>query len=495
MIKRIISLIIFMLVFTIIYADWEPINSPRTGCISKVVIDRNNENIMYAINYGKVYKTIDNGNSWYIALESTTDNLGIFNVAPNNEDVIYTKEWKSIDKGESWFQITRIPIGNNIWGSQDQLAINPNNPDILFTVDYLTGIYKSTNGGQSWDFVQNSYSIQIAYDFLTPTKLYSIGCHYAYKSNDGGNTWDQVYTLGDSLYFYGNLIIDYHNLYCLIGSCGIENMIGISTDEGNSWTLINIDPTIEILNFTIENGTIYAATNNGLYSTTDSGLTWDRISADYDYLLNVDVYNKILVGSNKSGVSLSQIMHDIWKNIGIKKISSYETKIITSTNGTTICNSHSGIYKYLPDTQEWRTMIPPVGSEYPYYSAVEISKFNPDNIFAVIADKLFISYDSGEEWFLLNDLPTNINSKIVSTSPDELKIFISMNESILRSLNVGLSWSTKQIPGSMLYDLHYSDDDVLYIFDDTGYYYSNNNGNSWTSLDSNLPLDSFILSN
>ncbi len=473
----------------IAYTDWIPVNCPQKGNISKVIINRTNDSIMFA----PVYKTDDNGNNWYACFAGGTG--GIFEIAPSNQNIIYTKEWKSIDGGESWFQISPIPCDDWYW--QKQIAINPTNPDIVFSADYYNGIYRTTNGGVSWELVQDIYAFWTAYDVLTPSLMYSIVNYIVYKSTDGGNSWTEVYSISNSPYFCGNLIVSNHNLYCLMGEYIYTEMIVKSVDEGSSWSALNLNPenyNISVINdFCIANGVIYAATDKGLYSSNDDGITWERISADYDYLKTVDVTNKILIGSDQSGVSMSSLSADDWRNIGIGPLSHYHSRINTSSNGVTICNDIDGIYKLSQDTLSWHTIIPPIGSHYSYSIAVDFSPQNPNKIFTVLNDKLFISYDAGDDWEFFEELPTNINSNIISISYDESKLFFSLGSSLLRTLNSGASWSIKPIPGTNLYDLHYSNEDILYILDNTGYYYSANNGNTWNSLDSNLPYNGIIL--
>ena len=485
-----LTLFLLYVVFSnqLLLADWEQINAPQRGNVKKVVINRNDDNILYAVIYDKIYKTIDNENSWYIIFENTNSSE-LFSIAPNNQDVIYTKEWKSIDGGESWFQISPIPGISYV--SLNQIAINPTKHDIVFS----GGIYRTINGGESWDLVQDIGTYWTAYDDLTSTLLYSIGSYRVCKSTDSGNSWTEVYSISTDPHFFGNLIINNHNLYCLMGVYGNVDMIAKSTDEGSSWTTLNIDPIYDINNikdFSIANEIIYAATDKGLYSSNDDGLTWVKISADYDYLESVDVTSKILIGSRSTGVSMSSLSADDWKNIGIEPLSPSQSRINTSSNGVTLCTDHYVIYKFLPDIQFWHTIIPPIGS-YFYKVALSFSHQNADKVFAVLKDQLFSSETSGDDWEFISELPCDISSKVISLSYDDSKIFLeSYSSSLLRTLNGGTSWSIKSIPGSNLYDVHYSGNNILYILDDTGFYYSINEGDTWISLDANLPPEGSI---
>jgi photosystem II stability/assembly factor-like uncharacterized protein len=485
--KLILFLLCLVFSYQVLLADWEQINAPQKGNVEKVVINRNDNNIFYAVTYSKIYKTVDNGSSWYIILENNNVNE-IFTIAPSNQDILYTKEWKSIDGGESWFQISPIP--GILYGSHNQVAINPTNHDIVFSA----GIYRTINGGESWNLVQDIGTRWTAYDDLTPTLLYSIGSYSVYKSTDSGNSWAEIYSISTDPHFFGNLIVNNHNLYCLMGVYANVDIIAKSSDEGNSWTTININPIYGINNikdFIIVDDIIYAATDKGLYASDDDGSTWVKISADYDYLESVDVFSKILIGSRNTGASMSSLTADDWKNIGIEPLSHTYSRINTSSNGVTLCNDNDGIYKFLPNIQHWRTIIPPIGS---YYSQIALcfSHQNTNKVFAVLKDQLFSSENSGDDWEFIAELPSDISSNVITISPDDSKIFLKYSSSLLRTLNGGTSWSIRSIPGSYLYDIHYSNNNVLYILDDTGFYYSINDGNSWVSLDTNLPPEGSI---
>ena len=491
--KKILLLTIFFLIVAIAYADWVPVDCPQKGNISKVIINRTNDSIMFALSYNKVYKTIDNGENWCVTFESN-ESLEIFSIAPNNQNVIYTKEWKSIDGGESWIPISPIPYYSY---PHNQIAINPNNPNIVFSSHCYNGIYRTINGGASWELVQDIHAYWSAYDNLTPSIMYSISSSSVYKSTDGGNSWNWVYSISNYPYFCGNLIVSNHNLYCLMGEWIYGEFIVKSIDGGSSWFELNLNPDnydISIINdLCVSNGIIYASTDKGLYSSDEDGINWERISSDYDYLQTVDVSSKILTGSRLSGVSTSPLTANDWINIGIIPLTHYATRVISSIDGVKICNDNDAIYKQAQNSQYWKTIIPPIGENYSFSCAAEFSKMNPNKLFAVVNDKLFISEDAGDDWSYVEEVPAYVQDNIISISSDDLKIFLCTGSSVLRTTNGGVSWSIKQIPGTYLRDLHYSNNNTLYILDDTGYYYSTNDGNNWSLLDSGLPYNGVII--
>jgi len=176
-----------------------------------------------------------------------------------NPNVIYLSQdcanvWKSNDAGTTWKKV----LGKNLYGKQGQsIEVDPINPDIVFTIvenhsnpavsiagDFV-GLYRSTNGGTSWEFVlhvptiiHRMYQHNIAYD---PKSI----------SDSGAKTWYAAFP-NQALY--------------------------ISEDAGASWKiLINLEghnPVFNIQCHPKDMETVYLASNQGLFfiSKTTSSL-------------------------------------------------------------------------------------------------------------------------------------------------------------------------------------------------------------------------------
>src|SRR5262245_23011696 len=103
------------------------------------------------------------------------------------------KLWAGSDK---WTSLG--PFGAGI----ECLAIDPQNPETLYA-GTQTGLFKSTNGGASWDKINSALSVfSIAINPRTPGTLY-VSSYGGFKSIDGGATWTPVSSglpgLGSSL--------------------------------------------------------------------------------------------------------------------------------------------------------------------------------------------------------------------------------------------------------------------------------------------------------
>src|SRR6056300_1611771 len=171
---------------------WENISDGyfSVGATSAIITSESNPNIIYAgtgehaprgvmTSYGNgVYKSNDAGNTWsHLGLEAT-ENISRIVVHPTNPDIVFVaaqgalyrpnKErgiYKSIDGGKSWKLVLHVDQNT---GASD-LSLDMNNPMVLYASmwDYQrspweirsggpgSGLYKSTDGGETWERLEN----------------------------------------------------------------------------------------------------------------------------------------------------------------------------------------------------------------------------------------------------------------------------------------------------------------------------------------------------
>jgi len=245
---------------------------------------------------------------------------------PINPNIIYTLPntggvFKSTDSGTSW-----IPVFDeqSILTTGD-IAIDPITPTTLYvgTGDPNggsrnfpgAGMYKSTNAGDTWQLIglENTVSIgRVLVDPVNTQRVFvaAIGSYFApnpergvYRSSDGGASWDNVLFVSDSTGAI-DLIMDPSNPDFLMAAMwervrrpqsshlfGPTGGIYTSTDGGDSWTLLDPvsaglpDPTtrnvgrIGLAISQSDPNIIYALYNDGrtligVYKSTDKGVTW-----------------------------------------------------------------------------------------------------------------------------------------------------------------------------------------------------------------------------
>ena len=164
---------------------WNPIFDDQSSySIGSVVVDPNNPNTVWVgtgenvggrhVGYGDgVYKSTDGGETWENMGLEDSEHISTMIVHPEDSDVIWVSAqgplwdsggdrglYKSTDGGESWTKV----LGGNEWTGVTDVVMDPRNPDRLYAATWQrhrtpaaymgggpgSGIHKSTDGGETW---------------------------------------------------------------------------------------------------------------------------------------------------------------------------------------------------------------------------------------------------------------------------------------------------------------------------------------------------------
>jgi hypothetical protein len=144
----------------------------------------------------------------------------------------------------------------NVGGRIRSIAIHPTNPQVMWVGSVGGGIWKTTDGGASWqpldDFMANLAVSTLAIDPTNPNVLYagtgegfynpdSLRGAGIFKTTDGGATWTQLSSTANSDFEYVNrLSISPSNSQVLLAATGTGMFR--STDGGTNWTKVLTPP-------------------------------------------------------------------------------------------------------------------------------------------------------------------------------------------------------------------------------------------------------------
>ncbi len=252
-----------------------------SGRVRAVVIDPRNSNVIYlGAAMGGVWKSTNGGDSW-VALTDKEPSLAIGSLAldPQNPDIIYAGTGeptlgldnyygagilKSTDGGQSW----RL-LGENVFGGAgvSKIVIDPTNSNVLYAALARTGVagatspprgvFKSTDGGQSWQALISCSDCDGVSDLLlnaqTPTTLYAGFYDFGIvRSTDGGQNWQLLGNgLPDPQQFFvqrtllsmsnSNPNIIFASLHVVVTDQYDGAVLFKTTDGGQSWTQIPTD--------------------------------------------------------------------------------------------------------------------------------------------------------------------------------------------------------------------------------------------------------------
>ena len=257
---------------------------------------------------GHLWKSDNNGITFDVLFEDKdVFSIGAIAVAPSNPDILYlgsgeannsrSSYWgdgvyKSTDAGETWTNVG-LPESHHI----GRIVVHPTDPDIvyvaalghLYSENEERGLYKSTNGGQSWQKVlgpvvrgKNIGVVDVKMDPSNPQVLYAATFDKVrtpftydlggpgsrvYKTTDGGANWT-VLENGLPGGMLGRIGIDIYRRDPRIVYLTIENANkpGMSDEERYR----------ELMEHKSSSGMI----GGEVYRSNDGGSNWQKVSPD-----------------------------------------------------------------------------------------------------------------------------------------------------------------------------------------------------------------------
>jgi photosystem II stability/assembly factor-like uncharacterized protein len=361
-----------------------------------------------------IQTSTDNGASW--AFEAFSDGADSFSA---NGTTIYlgssSKVFKSTDLGLTWIDVS-TGLGK---GVIEALLFDGTN---LFagTPADSAGVYRSTNGGASWDPAAAGLPIG-----KTIRSLISFGAYVfagtegdgIYRSSDHGDTWVKVDTnnnlLAQELVF----------TFCTKDNAlfaGAANGIYKSTDNGATFQrmLNGFPPNIGVFawSLTASGGNVVAAVTvlfspsealDGIFYSSDDGSTWHQatlpitptavtsVASDGSSLAYAGVFGqsssvKGLYKSTDAGVTWAQRPA---LNVDIERL---------AANGSNVlAGDLFGAYYSTDFGESWTFSDPP--GNCPFGCGIFTYTFRGTSVFAGDEVGMFFSTDSGATWVPVNE--------------------------------------------------------------------------------------------
>jgi len=303
----------------------------------------------------------------------TTSNTYNFTVQVTNGNQSATKSFSiNIIKDSENYLNQWVFVNGGYFSGVYSLSVDPANTQIAYAGIWYFGVFKSTNGGRSWNQVNNGLT-NVIVNFLAidPTNtdtVYAGTWGGVYKSTNGGANWIQINTGLTKVHVY-SLAIDPKTTQVIYA--GTDGGIFKSTNGGTNWTQINTGLTgTEVYSLAIDPSNtqvIYAGTGNGVFKSTDGGANWTEINNGLTNTtvcsLAIDPKNtQILYAgtwwagvfeSTDAGINWVPINNGLPSNIGIYSlaIDPMNTKVVyagTWSTETWRGGEFNGIFKLLP---------------------------------------------------------------------------------------------------------------------------------------------------
>jgi len=330
-------------------------------------------------------------------------------------------------------------------GRVNIVHVDPSNPSVIYLGAPAGGIWKSINNGSTWipltDELPQIGVSGIAVDYSDSNTIYiATGdkdagdsyCVGVYKSTDGGLTWNPTGTMGGSNPSRaGDIIIHPTNNQILW--CATSNGIYKTTNAGISWTQVQAGDFSQG-NIRLKPGDptkVYASSENSFFRSVDTGSTFtavtvSTIATTSRIIIDVTPANSNLVYA--LSVNTSNTLNGIYK----------------STNEGVSFSRAFGTPDILESNQAW------------YDLALAVSPTNADEIYTGCLN-VWKSTTGGSTFSKLN------------------------------------SWSNPTGPSYTHADIHYLGfhGNKLFAGTDGGIYVSENNGTNFTDLTAGVQISQF----
>jgi photosystem II stability/assembly factor-like uncharacterized protein len=220
----------------------------------------------YTANWsGEIYKTVNGGINWTLKHSESFGSWGVNFQSPDTGFFVGSqgKVISTYDGGATWNSI-------NVGGANDLFSIDCPAKDTCFIAGNGI-ILKTTDAGNNWQTIYTSTDWYLGIDFISSQIGYAIG-NKIFKTTDGGITWNIVNNSG------GREISCATQDVCYAITSG-NSVISKTTDGGISWIDFSLGNNLWIDDIQVLNeNTIFAACTSQVdlqvvYSI-DAGITW-----------------------------------------------------------------------------------------------------------------------------------------------------------------------------------------------------------------------------
>ncbi|WP_372364570.1 WD40/YVTN/BNR-like repeat-containing protein [Candidatus Uabimicrobium sp. HlEnr_7] len=533
---------------------WTHLGLDKTQCIGRVKVHPTNPDIVYVAAtgalYGEsedrgVYRSQDGGQSWekvlFVSTKTGCVDMAIDPKDPNN---LYAAMWERIRRpgyqkyGGTQSAIYRSQDGGNTWAKlagglpkSDEntgrigIDICQSQPNVLYTCfsttsgDHL-GVFKTTNGGDSWKQTNDSalyggvgtyawWFSNIRVDPNDPSVVFFLGFNF-YRTQNGGNSWQNV---GYDMH------VDHHALYihpldssiCLAGNDG---GVYLSKNSGSRWKKSDSLPITQFYSLAVDpkdpNRILAGAQDNGVnFIATGSKTGWkgviggDGLDVAFDPTNSNYAYGESQYGAFRASSNGGRSFG--WGGSGISGTKGWKCPIaVDPTNGHVYFGSNK-IYRSTDHGSYFSAVSPKLTTNdkrdpFGTITTIAVSASNSNYVYTGTDDgNVWVTTNHGKNWNNISqNIPKEWITSIAVDPTNEQVAYLTVSgyrwdkhlAHVFMTTDAGKNW--KAISGNLPEApvngiVTNSRATALYVASDVGVFMSKNQGQTWETVGKGLP--------
>lgn len=465
--------------------------------VAKLLVDPSNSNVVIAATSDGIYKTNDAGKTWQKKNSTRCRDLEIH---PINRKIWYAGTnnafMRSTDGGETWTNVTVSGLSNC---RRTAITASTLEPSTLYLIGSrndgsFAGLFRSTDAGVTW--VSRS---------TTPNILSGSVA----GSGQGGQGWYDLAIASNPT----------NQNHVTIGGINIWQ----STNTGTSWLIKAhwtgenntpyVHADIHDLDYSTLTNEVFAATDGGLFKSTNNGNSWVDISGNMEvlqpYRLSIIESDPGFLicgaqdnGSNRlSNGNWSQIFGGDGMDNAINPTN--KNKVYVSWQGGNFQRSTDGGNTMQSMINQSFLFFNKGAQEYgDWIAPIRLDPKNPDKIYAGYLN-VWVSNDAGQDWTRLSAL-TSPSSPIHALEVAESNpswIYVCNKQVFNVSSNGGNTWTarTLPVPANSLTSIAVHPTNHLRAcitfarYGGSTVYETTNGGQSWNDISNGMPKSPAVI--
>jgi len=485
---------------------WQTLDIGAGGYLTGMDIAPDDTMVVRTDTYGAYIWT---GTQWQQLVTSTSlpagdaapyDGQGVYEIRIAADSTTMYMEfggnvYRSDNKGVSWTQTSFAHVVENPDDAYrmdgQKMAIDPNNPNVVYVGTPQNGMFVTTDGGVDWQNV-NSVPVStkdnnnifpgitgIAFDPTsgliggkTKTVYAASFGNGVYQSTDAGNSWvklvggpaDVEYAVVSVTGTYYALADGNNELWSYANGTWTELLSGhifsIAVDPFNPEKIVAVGNNARS-DISLDGGATWSGWINGQLSASD--IPWLNTTAPYlapsGIVFDQLIPNK-LWASGQAGFWYANVPQNsapiVWhsQSVGIEQLVANE--IIVPPGGKPVLASWDRAFFYVSDPDAYPSTFGPVNSPTIVAGwSLDYASSNPNFVVGIAEwhglEESGYSLDGGQTWTIFPTFPTfggqPQGGSIAASSPTDILWAPDRGLQPYYTLNGGLSWNPVSLPG------------------------------------------------